>query len=259
MPHYLLHCQISPDDFNESWAKFFKQSGLIPEVYLREKNLAEEVKKTVEKVVHWAAGMPSRPTLHAPWISADPVLFDAAIRKHWGNIIDRVIPITSHLQPRIIVCHPIFDKYRTKKGHSKWIDENLRFFDYILRHTESLNNKIGIENIYDERPDSILELMERIGSERVAFCFDTGHFNKFSKVSLAKWFKVLGDRLCEIHVHDNFGKHDEHLPAGEGNFPFSEMVRLLADMDRELIMTIETPTMEDTTLSLERLRKLLGI
>ncbi|HUJ70463.1 MAG TPA: TIM barrel protein, partial [Syntrophorhabdales bacterium] len=55
------------------------------------------------------------------------------------------------------------------------------------------------------------------------FCFDTGHFNLFTAVPLEGWLGPLRQRLKEFHIHDNHGKSDEHLPVGQGTFPFREL------------------------------------
>ena len=43
--------------------------------------------------------------------------------------------------------------------------------------------------------------------------------------------RALAGRLRELHIHDNHGKSDEHLPVGRGTFPFRELKRLLKTMD----------------------------
>jgi sugar phosphate isomerase/epimerase len=43
-------------------------------------------------------------------------------------------------------------------------------------------------------------------------------------VSLVEgWLIPLKERIREIHLHDNHGKLDEHLPIGMGTFPFREL------------------------------------
>ena len=51
---------------------------------------------------------------------------------------------------------------------------------------------------------------------------------------------MLGDRLGEIHIHDNDGTTDQHLPVGEGNFPFRELLALVRRKNLRPILTIES-------------------
>ena len=53
-------------------------------------------------------------------------------------------------------------------------------------------------------------------------------FRRLENFYGAKWVDSLGDHLGEIHLHDNHGTADEHLPVGEGTFPFKELMRLLS-------------------------------
>ena len=54
--------------------------------------------------------------------------------------------------------------------------------------------------------------------------FDSG------EVSLDEWLVPLKERIKEFHIHDNHGKSDEHLPVGQGLFPFRDLKRFLGPM-----------------------------
>jgi sugar phosphate isomerase/epimerase len=49
----------------------------------------------------------------------------------------------------------------------------------------------------------------------------------------------LAGRLGQVHLHDNWGDIDAHLPFGEGNFPIHEFFALLARQNLDPIFTIE--------------------
>lgn len=42
-------------------------------------------------------------------------------------------------------------------------------------------------------------------------------------MDLDEWLLPLKDKIREMHIHDNHGKSDEHLPLGRGIFPFREL------------------------------------
>jgi sugar phosphate isomerase/epimerase len=50
----------------------------------------------------------------------------------------------------------------------------------------------------------------------LSFCLDVGHAN----TGLLPEFMELKSRLANLHVHDNNGKFDEHLPIGDGTVDF---------------------------------------
>ena len=104
----------------------------------------------------------------------------------------------------------------------------------------------AIENVYEETPDSLKNLLDEIHSPHVRFCFDTGHYHAFSKrkVPLSNWIETLGSYLWEVHLHDNHTESDEHLPMGEGSFDFDQFFTLLSQFQLKPIFTIE-PHQED--------------
>ena len=83
------------------------------------------------------------------------------------------------------------------------------------------------ENIFEEAPETLRMLVKEINSPNLGVCFDTGHFNLFSKVPLEKWFEEIGDNIIEVHLHDNTGSNDDHLGIGDGNIDFDLFFSLL--------------------------------
>lgn len=45
-------------------------------------------------------------------------------------------------------------------------------------------------------------------------CFDVGHVTLGRRFE--RFLEVTAARLIHVHIHDNFGAHDDHLPPGEG-------------------------------------------
>jgi sugar phosphate isomerase/epimerase len=105
---------------------------------------------------------------------------------------------------------------------------------------ESGDLPLMIENVFEETPSTIVALLDRFTEKNLWFCFDTGHFNLFTTLSLGEWLMPLRSRLREFHIHDNHGKSDEHLPVGRGEFPFRELKHLLKGLGAPFF-TAETP------------------
>ncbi len=47
----------------------------------------------------------------------------------------------------------------------------------------------------------------------------------------AELVRLLGDAIVHMHVHDNHGQRDEHLPMGRGTIDFSVLAPVLARFD----------------------------
>ncbi len=94
--------------------------------------------------------------------------------------------------------------------------------------------------------------MEEMSSEYFGLCFDTGHFNLFSKIPLDEWLAQFKAYILELHLHDNDKSSDAHLAIGDGTFDFDTLFETLDNKD--LICTIEGHTKEAVIKSIERLK-----
>ena len=84
--------------------------------------------------------------------------------------------------------------------------------------------------------------------------FDIGHANTAGQVE--SMVETFGDRIANIHIHDNHGQKDEHLTIGDGDIDFRRVVGMLPNYDGRFI--IESKTLESALESQRRLRKILG-
>ena len=91
--------------------------------------------------------------------------------------------------------------------------------------------------------DDLSPLLE---SDRFGILIDVGHFNEsvhkygyFVGVSPEEHFADLPLRLLEVHLNDNDGSDDQHLPLGMGNIDFASVVRGLNRIGFDGFSTIE--------------------
>jgi sugar phosphate isomerase/epimerase len=66
----------------------------------------------------------------------------------------------------------------------------------------------------------------------------------------------LGSRLVEIHLHDNRGDLDEHLPVGEGTFPFPRLFSILKERKLRPILTVEAHSEKNLAKTLAGIKAL---
>jgi sugar phosphate isomerase/epimerase len=73
---------------------------------------------------------------------------------------------------------------------------------------------------------------------RIGFHYDAGHAN-LSRRPIAELVETFGDRLAHVHVSDNLGMDDLHLPLGAGSVPWNDVVAALRAADYDGTVTIE--------------------
>ena len=109
----------------------------------------------------------------------------------------------------------------------------------VVEHAEKLGVTVALENTWDDRPEIMLHLAGLLRGGPVAFCLDTGHVNAFSRLSVNRWWDMIGARVVAIHLHDNDGLSDDHLAPGEGTFDFGTMATRLRDIEKMPLLDLE--------------------
>jgi sugar phosphate isomerase/epimerase len=158
---------------------------------------------------------------HAPFMDLSPGGVDREIRDITRDKIMRSVEIANLLGAKGIVCHGAYDRWRFDGREDLWLESSIDTWSEVLKHSGDL--PILIENIFEEEPSTLIALFRHFEKEELWFCFDTGHFNLFTTIPLMEWLVPLRERIREFHIHDNHGKRDEHLPVGQGEFPFREL------------------------------------
>ncbi len=67
---------------------------------------------------------------------------------------------------------------------------------------------------------------------------DMGHCNLWGRRPAAM-IRRFGDRIHHIHLHDNDGRSDLHLPPGAGNINWRAVVRALQEVGYDRTITLE--------------------
>jgi sugar phosphate isomerase/epimerase len=89
-------------------------------------------------------------------------------------------------------------------------------------------------------------------------CFDVGHWNLFKHVDMEEWFSVLGSYIAHVHVHDNHGQRDDHMPIGDGSIDFDLYFKLMKQYAPNAVYTIEAHDREKVELAMKRLKEKLA-
>lgn len=95
---------------------------------------------------------------------------------------------------------------------------------------------------------------------RALFHLDVGHAHLGRRPEepnrTGELLEAFGDRLAHVHVHDNFGQDDLHLPLGAGSIDWPEVAKALRRSGYDAAVTIEIFSREsplvDTSVRLWR-------
>jgi sugar phosphate isomerase/epimerase len=235
------------------------QSGLQPEIYFNSRTLDSLRRKDLKRTAREIERARIPVTFHAPFMDLSPGGVDEKIREVTRLRFRQVLDLVPYFQPRMIVFHPGYDRWRFDYDVDFWLKNSLKIWEPLVKRAENLSVKMALENIFEENPSILARLLEAIPSPSLGYCLDAGHGHLFSEVPIVEWIEVLGSRLLEIHLHDNHGKADEHLPLGWGSIDFPAIFSTLKEKNIRPIYTIEPHRLKYLQPSLEALAKFLAI
>ena len=123
-----------------------------------------------------------------------------------------------------------------KRIRQNALDRLLFSLKQIVKECESLQVNLALENasikpLYSDSfflGDNIGDFKHiffEINSPYINMCLDMGHAN-ISEGPL-KYIENFGEKIINIHYHDNRGKIDNHLSPGEGTIPWKNVMSAL--------------------------------
>ncbi len=229
---------------------------------LAEKNLNLEIQLSwegaekfpdslLEKILAWKRSTGSRITVHAPFIDMTPGGADPLMRLATLTRLRQTSALAGALGADAIVVHPGYDEKRYWMDGDGFIARSVEMWMSLLEITRDSGCVIALENIFEKKPEFLHRVVERVGSSRFGICFDAGHFNVFSKVPLAEWLDSLGGMIVALHLHNNYGEHDDHNGMASGTFDFDHLFARLGEMGVDPILTMEPHQEEGIVESLK--------
>lgn len=197
-----------------------------------------------------------RITMHGPFWDLAPGSLDPLVRQVSRFRLQRFFDLLEVFQPLQVVCHTGYDPVHHKGHREFWLDESVELFEPLTARAERLRIPLLLENVWEHDPKLHIDLFERIDSPWLGFCLDVGHQHSFSRTPLKEWLEALGGHLMEVHLHDNDGSHDDHLPVGAGTIDFALLFDFLHKSGKEPILTLEPHSDEHLSESLSGLKRI---
>jgi sugar phosphate isomerase/epimerase len=200
--------------------KIFIELKIAPEIYFTGEDLDFLDIGELENISNTLQENKLKPSVHAPFLDINLAATDKAIIEVTKKRLVKTIELAKILNASGIVIHPGFDPYRFRAMEDTWFSSAKKNLEPILKYAENEKIVLAIENIFDEHYEYLKKLINFFDSPFLGHCFDTGHFNIFAKTSLEDWLLNMNEHIFSLHLHDNLGYIDQHLPVGEGSFPF---------------------------------------
>ena len=208
--------------------------------------------------------------LHAPFNSLNLAAFNEGIRKESVRQSIEAVKLCADLGGRTVIIHngdyivdPVQGEVARTALGIQW-DLNIDSLKRVAEVAEKREIMLCLENcnfVYEKVEKSLQDLVaikKEVGSKNLKFNLDIGHARFAEGVEVA--IKVLGKDIRHMHFTDNFGKKDDHVVIGEGNFNYSSFIDFVRNFKH--IVTLEAifldSSREPARKSLANFRKIIG-
>ena len=108
-------------------------------------------------------------------------------------------------------------------------------FKRLVERAEKNGITIALENVWT--PEYLDYLFANIESDKLKFCYDSGHENCFTPGTdcLAKY----GNKLAALHLHDNDGTGDQHRLPFSGTVNWERKMKKLKELTYKGTLSLE--------------------
>lgn len=232
-------------------------AGVNPEIYLDGEHLDFFDPQTLIEIKEAFRDKGLNITMHGPYLDLNPGSLDESTRRLTIEKYSLALEAASYLEPSTIVLHAGYDERRFGGNSALWLEQSMRTWPAFVKEAEKIGTVIAAEHIFEKTPHTLKALVESIGSPNFGVCIDTGHLNVFANRDTEGWLRELGPYIAEVHMHDNSGGHDEHLPIGDGLINFRLFLMLLRRYAKDPVYTIEPHGEDNIWRAIKTVRELL--
>lgn len=227
--------------------------GLQPEIACHEVSFDQLDFTRLGEAVDQLAEAGLGTTLHAPFSGFDPGSRRNRSRRQSRHLAEQSLLLAERIGAARVVFHPGLPFASSAAQKMRWLESSLEFWPEFIPRAQAIGCCICVENIYEDHPAPLVSLFRELDSPWFGTCFDIGHWNVFGRIDLPEWLEQVGPFLRHLHLHDNHGDMDQHLPIDSGNAPFGQLFTLLTAQHLSPSLTLEARDPADIDRSLTKL------
>ena len=223
-----------------------------PEIIMKKK---KQILKLLKKYKMFALG-------HTSWWAELGSDYEP-VRKGWLEESKKIIRLCNELGIKLLNFHShsrgayISDK----KGRRLILKNFIKSLKELVKYGKKYNVKIMLENGAERREITKLKdfkyIIDRVPGLKVHL--DIGHaFINGGMKAIEGYIKTFKKKLIHVHIHDNHGRSDEHLPLGAGTMNYKKVVKFLKKINYNKTITFEvfSRDLDLLEISMKKMKKL---
>ncbi len=176
--------------------------------------------------------------IHAPIATMLDTNFEE-IREGWVNLSKEIIRVSKELGIQKINFHACRDRLFIKKYGKQILNTSIKSLNELIPTAEKYKMKIVLET--PSRIENLNYIIKKV--PEVGVNLDVAHIFLVGGIDyVRKFIQVFENKIEHIHMHDNHGEEDEHLPIGEGIIDYRKVVEWLKEIGYDNTITFEVFT-----------------
>lgn len=166
-------------------------------------------------------------TMHLPFSDMNMAGLNKGIHEEIMRQMKKCLDMGSGLV-NLAVVHPGYlSPYGSQVREEAW-KVNSESIQELCDYADDRGIVIAVENmpkmpkIYGMVPDEMLDILKDVNRDNAGITFDVGHANTLGLVD--EFVEKCLGKIKHMHIHDNHGSRDEHLPLGQGTVDWTKLM-----------------------------------
>ena len=194
-------------------------------------------------------------SIHAPFMDVNIASPQDQSRLNSIAQIKSSIDLANEINAEAVVVHPGLISFLANKYFKKEVYE---FANQSIKEIGDYAKNLGvmatIENMPNFEPmiyQNIADLNQLLVENEMHMTLDIGHANHVGYAP----DEMIFDSIKHVHVHDNLGDDDSHLPLGEGSIDLKYIINTLESKNYDDIYILEVNDYDSIKKSYEYMKK----
>lgn len=194
-------------------------------------------------------------SIHAPFMDVNIASPQDQSRLNSIAQIKSSIDLANEINAEAVVVHPGLISFLANKYFKKEVYE---FANQSIKEIGDYAKDLGVMATIENMPNfesmiyqNIVDLNQLLVENEMHMTLDIGHANHVGYAPE----DMIFDSIKHIHVHDNLGDDDSHLPLGEGSIDLKYIINTLESKNYDGIYILEVNDYDSIKKSYEYMKK----
>jgi sugar phosphate isomerase/epimerase len=177
---------------------------------------------------------------------------DRHIVEYSMEVLTEALEIGKILGARVGVLHTGYTPQVPANELDAWLDQAVGSLTELAQRAAEEEMQLALRNVWEPDTELFKTIIERVEMENLGVCPDLGHAICYSTQTPEEWITVFGERVFNLHFHDNDGMEDQHAACGRGLVGYDTIFEAVQVLQTAPNVTLEVSE-DDIEPSIEHL------